>query len=108
MRLQAAPLLVLALALPGCFGWGGGDDGQGVGPTSNPPVDEDDNAVFYVLFEASEESTIEVPFPTLDSCRAPEQWMGGTLTGDAVAAVRAADEGREGPVLALTGNGSVE
>lgn len=110
MRVRLAAFLLLStLALPGCFGWDDGTEGTTDPPTTpNAPVDETDNAVFYVMFEASEESTIEVPFPTLDSCRGPEQWMAGNLTGDAVATVHAADEGRDGPVLSLTGNGSVE
>lgn len=107
LRPALAAGLLLALALAGCSG-----DGNGGGSTTSTsdepaPPPEEDNGVFHVTFEADGEATLEVPFPSLDSCRTPEHWMGGDQTGNAQAVVREAADGRTGPVLALTGSGSV-
>lgn len=109
MRLAPLALLAVAFSSAGCFG--GAGDGSGSGGTTTvadtPRPEEDDSGVFHVQFDAQGEATLEIPFPTLDTCRTPEHWMGGNLTTNGQAVVREATDGRAGPVLALTGAGSV-
>jgi hypothetical protein len=114
--MRAPPLLAVvilaAVAFAGCSydtHRPDGEDGQGGddGPTAEP---EGDSGVLQVLFEATGPTTLEVPFPTLDSCRSPEDWLAGepTVQG-ARQELRNASGDRTGRVLALTavGSGSV-
>lgn len=104
MRATLAFPLLLAAALAGC------------GDTHRPPADhggdggptgtvapEPDSAVFQVAFRASAGATVEVPFPHLDACVQPGDWMNGTAEAQGVVpALRDASEGRTGRVLELT------
>lgn len=60
-------LVLLAAGLAGCFGGDSGEDGDGDNDTDGPP----------------RWATVEVPFPTMDSCRSPQDWMAGTAPADA-------------------------
>jgi hypothetical protein len=98
MRVPAACLAV-GLLLAGCFG-GDAPDGPG---TTTPEEPEDDNGVLHVTYESNGVSTVEIPFPALDSCRTPEDWMsGGPDVQGAVPEVRDVTGDRTGRVLALT------
>src|SRR5688500_13406725 len=114
----ALGLFLAATALAGCsvdtHRPGDASDGtpedSGPGATAPPSEPEEDTGVLHVAFEAVGPATLEVPFPTLDSCRAPEDWMGGgpTVSG-AVPELRNVTGDRAGGVLALAapGQGSV-
>lgn len=108
MRVPSFPIaLPILLAFAGCLGGGGGGgstSGDTTGPVREP---EDDNGVLHVTFEAGGTSTLEVPFPSLDACLTPENWMAGNITGNAETELRDASDGRSGKVLALAGTGSV-
>ena len=114
---RLACAVAFALAIAGCASPGGptNPDMPQVTTTSSsasestaPPPPEDDNAVFIVSFEAAGESTLEVPFPTIDSCRSPEDWMAGTVAKEnATAEVRDVSGNRTGRVIAVTGQGKV-
>lgn len=100
-----AALLVVALA--GCSE---GDDGPGPDapkPSSSPPP-EGDNGVLYVEFQSDGPATLEVPFPSLDSCLTPQAWMAGHISAtNATAHLRNATDGRTGHVVAISGQGHV-
>src|SRR5688500_6684717 len=79
---------------------GGGDGGSDDGPTAEP---ESDSGVLSITLESDGAATIEVPFPPLDSCRSPEDWMeGGASVEGAVPELRDATGDRSGRVLALS------
>lgn len=126
MRAWPCVAMVALLLLAGCSG----GDGGGGGPTGDPapttaasdcqpggaerttsrgtaaPADPDgDSAVLYVAFCSRGPATLEVPFPHLDSCLAPEDWMAGDVAVAGNATVREAGDGRSGRVLALSGEG---
>lgn len=128
MRAWPVAAVVSLVLLAGCFG-GGGDGGGPSGdpsPTTSasacqpaagersttrgpsaPMSPEDDNGVFYVAFCSEGPATLEVPFPHLDACMAPQDWMAGDLSVAGNATVRDAGDGRAGQVLALSGEGQV-
>jgi hypothetical protein len=114
--LPAAVLLVLlSLALAGCSvdthrpkdgddgsssGDGGDGDSSDDGSSAGP---EEDSAVFQVTVSSDGAAVVEVPFPTLDSCRSPEHWMEGqpSVQG-AIPELREVTGDRTGKVLALS------
>ena len=101
MRAILLVAMLCGLALAGCYDTRRPDaQGSDDGPT---PEAEGDTGVLQVLFEATGQATLEVPFPTLDSCRSPEDWLSGepTLQG-ARQELRNATGDRSGAVLALT------
>jgi hypothetical protein len=102
-----ALLAVLPFLLAGCAS----DDAGAPTPTSStppPPEPEGDNAVFLVMFDSEGPATVEVPFPTMDSCRAPPHWMEGNVTSQgATVALGNASDGRSGLVLQVSGSGNV-
>lgn len=108
MRATLVLALLSGLSLAGCYdthrpGDEGGD-GDGDGPTPEP---EGDTGVLQVLFQATGETTLEVPFPTLDSCRAPQHWMEGEPSVDGARHdLRNVTGDRDGTVLVLTSVGS--
>jgi hypothetical protein len=105
--------LLLTVVLAGCSyetgrpdddGDGGdGGNGDGGGSTVEPtPGPESDSGVLDVTIQSDGAATLEVPFPSLDSCRTPEHWMaGGASVDGAVPELREATGGRTGQVLAL-------
>lgn len=104
MRSLLAPLL-LCLALAGCSVDTHRPDSpassSGAPETTAPP--EGDGAVFDITLETDGAATIEVPFPTMDSCRAPEHWMDAEPAVDgAVPSLANATGDRTGRVLVLT------
>ncbi|HJQ94023.1 MAG TPA: hypothetical protein VJ874_07060 [Candidatus Thermoplasmatota archaeon] len=115
MRSLLVAGLLLSLATAGCSyetgrpddsGGGGGDGGGGDGNGSDdgpPPEPESDSGVLDITIESDGTATLEVPFPTLDSCRSPEDWMaGGASVEGAVPELRDATGDRSGRVLALS------
>jgi hypothetical protein len=106
--MRAALALASLLLLAGCFGGSNGGTSGDTSSTDPTPEPEDDNGVLYVTFEADAPSTLEVPFPTLDSCRSPQDWMAGDVTAaNATAELRDAGDGRTGKIVAITGQGRV-
>ena len=108
--MRVLPALLLAtLALAGCAG----DDAPAPTTTTTttslpPPEPEADNAVFLVMFDSEGPATVEVPFPTIDSCRAPPHWMEGNVSAQgATVALGNASDGRNGFVLQVSGSGRV-
>jgi hypothetical protein len=115
MRFIVAAVCLTTLALSGCSvdthrpddgddagsGNGGdGADGSDDGPTAEP---EDDSGVLDITIESDGAAVVEVPFPTLDSCRSPQAWMeGGASVEGAVPELRDPTGDRTGKVLALT------
>ncbi len=98
MRTVVAFLLSTAALSSGCF------DGKG----SDGSPSEADNGVFHISFQASGPATLEVPFPTLESCQAPTEWMDGDVEAEnATVEMRDASDGRTGQVVAVTGEGRV-
>ena len=110
--------LLLSLVLSGCSfethrpeesdgaegdgdgGAGDGGNGSGTQPASG---DEGDSGVLDITIESDGAAVLEVPFPTLDSCRSPEHWMeGGASVDGAVPELRDAGGDRTGRVLALS------
>ena len=104
--------VLIAVVLAGCSSESGRPDGDGVGgdggngggstvePTAEP---ESDSGVLDVTIQSDGAATIEVPFPTLDSCRTPEHWMAGGASADGVVPeLREATGERAGQVLALS------
>lgn len=94
--------LVVSLAFAGCTVETHRPDGTATPtpePTSGP---EGDSGVLDVTVESDGAATLEVPFPNLDSCRSPEDWMGAepSVTG-AVPDLRDATGNRSGRVLVL-------
>jgi hypothetical protein len=106
--LPASSLVALVL-LAGCSGGGTGDGGPTTSQEPSEPLPpEEDNGVFHVAFTADSPATLEVPFPHLDSCMAPQDWMAGNVTfAGGTAELRNATDGRTGHVLALSGQGQV-
>lgn len=115
MRSLLLAALLLGLVLSGCSyetgrpdddgdGGEGGGDGGGGGSDDGPPAeDEDDSGVFNIVIESDGAAVVEVPFPTLDSCRSPDDWMaGGANVEGAVPELRDATGDRTGKVLALS------
>ena len=103
----ALAALLLSLAVAGCsYETGRPDDSPspGDGTTTGDGDGSDDNSgVLSISFEATGPATLEVPFPSLDSCQAPEDWMGSepTVQG-AIPELRNATGDRTGRILALT------
>jgi hypothetical protein len=112
MRAILLLALLSGLSLSGCYdthrpGDGGDGGGDGDGPTPEP---ESDTGVLQVLFQATGPTTLEVPFPTLDSCRGPQDWMAGqpsvdgarhdlgNITGDRTGSVLVLTAVASGPV----------
>lgn len=106
--------LLLSLVLSGCSvdthrpgdsaedgdGAGDGAGGSADEPTSAP---EGDSGVLDITIESDGAAVVEVPFPTLDSCRSPEDWMrGGASVDGAVPELREPTGDRSGKVLALS------
>lgn len=110
MRAALAAAILLAVALAGCSTETHRPDPTTTGPseTGSPPPREPDSGVFQVDFESDAPATLEVPFPHLDACLQPEDWMNGTASSaNAVPEVRDASGGRTGRVLAVSGQGAV-
>ncbi|MEA3165939.1 MAG: hypothetical protein QOJ26_808 [Thermoplasmata archaeon] len=110
MRVLFAAGLFLSLALAGCSidtHRPKGDDGGDGGATTTSPDGssggtEEDSGVLDIVFESNAPATIEVPFPTLDSCRSPEAWMEGEPSlQNAVPELLQVDGERNGRVLSL-------
>src|SRR5688572_95791 len=107
--LLALGVLLAATALAGCSvdthrPDGSGSPGTESDESSGPPAQpEEDSGVLDITVESDGAATLEVPFPSLDSCRAPEDWMGGepSVQG-AVPDLRNATGGRSGRVLVLS------
>ena len=116
MRALLVAVLLSSLVLSGCSyktgrpddsgdggdGAGNGDGGDN-GSDGPPPTEEEDSGVLNIVVESNGAAVIEVPFPTLDSCRAPEDWMAGEANVEgAVPELRDATGDRTGRVLALS------
>lgn len=122
MRSAILALLLMSLAVAGCSvdthrpddedegndGGGGGDGGEGGdGDGGPPPEPEHDNGVLDVALASDGNAVVEVPFPTLDSCRSPQDWMAGNASVEgAVPELRDVTGERSGKVLALTTMGT--
>jgi hypothetical protein len=82
MRSVLAVVLFVSLALAGCsIDTHRPDPTTSSGPEpATPSEPEGDSGVLDIVFESGATATVQVPFPTLDSCRSPEDWMGGEPT----------------------------
>jgi hypothetical protein len=102
MRATLLLALLGSLSFAGCYDTHRPDD-DGLDDDGPTPEPEGDTGVLQVLFDSAGQTTLEVPFPTLDSCRTPEDWLAGepTVQG-ARQELRNATGERTGRVLALT------
>lgn len=66
---------------------------------------EPDSVVFDVRFESDSPAKLSVPFPHLDSCVTPQEWMAGNVTQEADGAEL--EQVDRGFVVSITGDGSV-
>jgi hypothetical protein len=109
MRNLLLVAVVASLALAGCSYKTGRPGGSvDTGTSAPPPEPEDDSGVLAIAFHSEGPATIEVPLPSLDSCRAADAWMEGEVSAQGASVeLRDATAGRHGRVLAVTGQGDV-
>ncbi len=102
MRSLLVAGFLVSFVLAGCSFDTHRPDAPGTTTSEPTPEPEEDNGVLDVTVESDGAATVEVPFPHVDSCRAPEDWMAGEPSvTSAVTVLRNVTGDRTGRVLAL-------